>query len=249
MAKSLSRGPTGRDELLQDNISRTKKQSTSSGEKKDDKNIAYGTKKGSIKFGHLHLGSEGELGADVQSGVMLQAFDSRHYMTMDNDGVRKGWTLNRCPGPYLIKCASDSAGVMDTDNDLLPEGIGYLLLAEKGDIVIRAPKGRIRLSALDIDIRADGQDNTRGSININSNQSVNIETPIFDVKAATKIRLYTPDSMNIIADTSLTFVSNFMNGLTAASSLKPNKLNYVSTAEYLAKTGYTPQSPEIVDLM
>ena len=239
MARSLSRNPTGRDELIQDNLSQLNKNTTSSGSKEDDKNIVYGNKKGHIEFGHLHLGSENGLGSDVQSGVYLQAHDNRHYMSMDNDGVRKGWTLNSSPGPYQIWCASESAGVMDTDADLVPEGVGFFLLAEQGDIVIRAPKGRIRLSALDIDIRADGHDTTRGSINLNSNQSVNIKTGTFDVISDAGVKMFTPNAMNLIANTSLTFTSNFMNGLTSASGIKPDKLNPVSYAEYFAKAIYT----------
>lgn len=188
------------------------------GPKKNPEYVRYGTKDGQIEFGHIHLANDVNLSSTVTSGVMLQAYDSRHYMTMDIDGPRKGWTLNRCPGPYQIWCASDDAGTPNSS-----KGTGFFLLSENGDIVIRAPKGRIRMSALDIDIRADGQDNTRGTINLDSNQSVNIKTGSFDVKAETGVRIYTPKSINIIANTSLALVSNFVNGLTAASAKKGNK--------------------------
>jgi hypothetical protein len=240
MAKSLSRGPTGREKQIENNISKSgSKQLGPSGEKKDDKNVCYGTKKGQIKFGHLHLGAENELGSDVQSGVMLQAANPLHYMTMDNDGVRAGWTINRCPGPYEIKCASDTAG-LPKDQNSAPDadGMGFFLLAENGDIVIRAPKGRIRMSALDIDIRADGQDNTRGSINLDSNQSVNIKTGNFDVKADIGIRLFTPWTLNLVANSALTMSSNFVNGLTAASNILPNKLQPFSSVEFNGKSLY-----------
>lgn len=182
-------------------------------DKKNIDTIKYGNKDGQIEFGHLHLANSGGTESDVTSSVMLQAFDSRHYMTMDRDGKRKGWTLNRCPGVYEIKCATD-----------IPQNeVGFFLLADSGDIVIRAPKGRIRMSAMDIDIRADGPDNTRGTINIDSNQSVNIKTGSFDLYASVGARLFTPKSMNIIANTSMSLVSNFVNGLTAASKTKANK--------------------------
>jgi hypothetical protein len=175
--------------------------------KKNTDSIKYGNKDGQIEFGHLHLASPNGTNSDVTSAVMLQAFDSRHYMTMDKDGKRKGWTLNRCPGVYEIKCGTD-----------VPQNeVGFFLLADSGDIVIRAPKGRIRMSALDIDIRADGPNNKRGTINIDSNQSVNIKTGTFDTYASVGIRIFTPKSMNLIANTSMGIVSNFVNGLTAAS--------------------------------
>jgi hypothetical protein len=203
-------------------------------EKQERAPIEYGHRtNGTIRFGHLHLGSEGELKSDVKSGVMLQAFDSRHYMTMDNDGVRTGWTLNRCPGVYSIKCATDSAGMVDSD-----DGVGFFLLAEKGDIVIRAPKGRIRLSAQDIDLRADGVDNTRGTINLDSDQSVNVDTLVFDVKATSGIRLFTPFTLDLVGNTMISFTSNFIRGLTAACTFKPDKLNPTTIVKRPLKNMY-----------
>lgn len=204
-----------------------------SGKKRDDKNIEYGNKNGSIKFGHLHLGGGGELESDVQSGVMLQAFDSRHYTTLENDGVRKGWTLNRCPGTYAIKCASDTAGSEDSE-----EGIGFLLIAERGDIVLRAPNGRIRMSAQDIHIRADGPDNTKGAVVIDANEAVNINTLRFSVKAKNGIKMVTPYSIDLIANTSMNMYSNFMNGLSSASSFLADK-SYLGSTEEFNQTTFT----------
>lgn len=181
-------------------------------EKENQDRIIYGNRDGQIEFGHLHL-SGGGLESDVTSGVYLQAYDSRHYMTMDIDGIRKGWTLNRCPGSYEILCGTDTK----------ERDAGFFLLSENGDIIIRAPNGRIRLSALDIDIRASGEDNTRGSINIDSNQSVNIKTGSFDVKANVGVNIFTPYTLNMIANTTLNITSNFVNSLTSASRIYPNK--------------------------
>jgi hypothetical protein len=182
-------------------------------EKKNIDAIDYGNKDGQISFGHLHLANAEGTNSDVTSDVMLQASDSRHYMTMDKDGKRKGWTLNRCPGVYEVKCGTD---VKKNEN-------AFFLMADNGDIVIHAPNGRIRMSAMDIDILAHGPDNTRGTINIESNQSVNIKTGSFDLYASVGVRFFTPKSMNIVANTSMTLVSNFVNGLTAASKTKPSK--------------------------
>lgn len=211
------------------------------GEKKNPEYVKVAsTKDGQIELGHLHLGDKNGYSSDVTAGVYLQAYDSRHYMSMDIDGPRTGWTLNRCPGPYEILCASDDAGVVgggSATGGVWP-GVGFFLLAENGDIVIRAPKGRIRMSALDIDIKAEGPNNTRGSINIDSNQSVNIKTGTFDVLANVGVKIFTPKSMDLIANTSLNFTSNFMNGLTCASDFKSNKQNSSSKGTYLTKSDF-----------
>jgi hypothetical protein len=203
------------------------------GKKESPNYVKYGTAEGQLEFGHLHLGTEGELESDVTSGVMLQAYDSRHYMTMDIDGVRKGWTLNRSPGPTQTICASDDAGIVGNE-----KGIGYFLLSENGDIVIRAPKGRIRLSALDIDIRADGTDNTRGTINLDSNQSVNVKTGTFDVHANGGARIFTTKTLNLVGNTSLHIVGNFVNAFSSATSTLPNKAFELSTVEFNTKSNY-----------
>ena len=199
----------------------------------------YGTKDGQIEFGRTNLAQNGKE-SDVTSGVYIQAFDTRHYCAMDIDGPRKGWTSNRCPGPYQIWCASDDAGnnsVTDPIGGSWP-GVGFFLLAENGDIVIRAPKGRIRMSAMDIDIRAEGPNPERGSINLDSNESVNIKTGTFDVIADKAIKLYTPKTFQILANVSCSIVSNFVTGLTAASEYKPDKSNLLTQATMILKQDY-----------
>lgn len=206
------------------------------GEKKNPEYVKYGTKDGQIEFGLLHPANEEATSSDVIAGVHLQGYNSLHYMSMDVDGPRTGWTLNRCPGPYQIISASSDVATFGAD-----KAVGYFLLSENGDIVIRAPKGRIRMSALDIDLLAEGQDNTRGTINIESNQSVNVKTGSFDVKASTGVQIFTPKSMNLIANTSMAMVSNFINGLTAASANKPNKSGPItqSTQRFKQYSSYT----------
>lgn len=182
------------------------------GAKTNAEAVSYGTKDGEIKFGHLHM-EDANLDSAVTAGVYLQAYDSRHYMSMDIDGHRKGWTLNRCPGTYQILCGTDTP---DKSN-------GFFLLSENGDIVIRAPNGRVRISGLDVDIRASGPDSTRGTINLDSNESVNIKTGSFDVKATVGVIMFTPYTMDIISNVALNITSNFVNNLTSASRVYPNK--------------------------
>ena len=214
------------------------KRQSKGGEKANSEHLVYGNRQGQIEFGHLHLGQNGKTNADVTSGVFLQAGgNARHYMTMDIDGAREGWTSNRSPGPYQVWCASDHAGNVEGKSKDWA-GVGFFLLAENGDIIIRAPKGRIRMSAMDIDIRAEGPNLERGSINLDSNESVNIKTGTFDVTADKSIKLYTPKTFQILANVSCSIVSNFVTGLTAASEYKPDKSNLLTQATMILKQDY-----------
>ena len=215
------------------------KRQSKGGEKANSEHLVYGNRQGQIEFGHLHLGQNGKINADVTSGVFLQAGgNARHYITMDIDGAREGWTSNRSPGPYQVWCASDHAGNVEGKSKDWA-GVGFFLLAENGDIIIRAPKGRIRMSAMDIDIRAEGPDLTRGSINLDSNESVNIKTETFDVTANKGLKLFSPKSVEIVANTSLNLVGNFVSSLSAASNYKPDKLNPITTVKMLLKQNYS----------
>lgn len=189
---------------------------------------------GRIELGHLHLAGQGGLGSDVTSGVYLQAYDSLHYMSMDISGPRQGWTLNRCPGPYEILCASKNAGIPATPD----KGVGCFILAENGDIIIRAPKGRVRISGLDVDIHAEGPDNTRGSVNIDSNQSVNIDTPALNIKTERSISMFSSGVLDLVANTTLKMCANFVEGCSAASATLGSKTNPTSQMEFNQKNGF-----------
>lgn len=168
--------------------------------------LYYGNKDGNIRFGHLHPNSEDSEQSNVTSSVMLQAYNSLHYMSMDMDGNRTGWTLNRCPGTFEIKC---------NDNG---EKVGFYLESLYGDIILKAPNGRIRLEAPNIDIRADGKNNKNGVINIDSNESVNINTKNFTLKSRASMKFLSSGQGEIVTNTSLKLVGGFVRCITSSVS-------------------------------
>lgn len=180
----------------------------SSGPKETFEALEYGNRWGKVYFGGLNLAGQGGLEADVLSGIGLQAFNSLHYIQMENDGPRKGWTLQRNPGVWEVKCG-----------DNVKEGeIGGYIQVENGDLVLKAPNGRIRLQAVDIDLRADGYDETTGVINIDSNNEVRIRTGKFKVTSENGIKLFSPQAVDIVSNTAMSLASNFVGGFTSAAA-------------------------------
>jgi hypothetical protein len=192
--------------------------------------VGYGNMYGEIQFGHLNLAGLKGNEADTMSSVRLQGWDALHYMAMDMDGARPGWTTNRCLGVWQVQCGDNRK----------PDDISMFFRAENGDIVIQAPNGRIRLQAQDIDIRAEGESNKRGNINLESNQSVSIKTATVDVRGSVGINMQTPFTINMVANASLNMYSNFVNGLSCASTLLSGgaRANPLPTAEFLLKSNY-----------
>lgn len=166
-----------------------------SGEKKTFRSVEYGTTDGQIRFGHLH----GKPTSDVQSDVMLQASDPLHYMTMDKDGKRKGWTVNRCPDTWELKCGDN------TD----PKKPAFYVETINGDIVLKAPNGRIRLQALDIDILATGPNTKRGVVDIKANQAIQLDANKIDFKAKASLKMVSSGAGEMVFNQSLKMYYGF----------------------------------------
>lgn len=185
----------------------------SNGPKETFESQEYGNRWGKVYFGGLNLSGQGGLESDVLSGIGLQAQNSLHYIQMENDGPRKGWTLQRNPGVWEVKCG-----------DNVKEGeIGGYIQVENGDLVLKAPNGRIRLQAVDIDLRADGYNEKTGVINIDSNNEVRIKTEKFKVKSENGISLQSPQAIDIVSNTAMNLASNFVGGFTSAAAQLPAK--------------------------
>jgi hypothetical protein len=196
----------------------------SSGPKETFEALEYGNRWGKVYFGGLNLSGQGGLESDVLSGIGLQAQNSLHYIQMENDGPRKGWTLQRNPGVWEVKCG-----------DSVKEGeIGGYIQVENGDLVLKAPNGRIRLQAVDIDLRADGYNQKTGVINIDSNNEVRIKTEKFKVKSENGISLQSPQAIDIVTNTAMNLAGNFVGGFTSAAAQLPAKA--LSTTTEVFKT-------------
>ena len=200
----------------------------SNGAKETFESLQYGNRFGNISFGSLNLAGTGGLEADVITGITLQAFNSLHYVHMENDGLRKGWTMMRNPGVFEIKCA-----------DTVKKGdIGGYFSVENGDLVLRAPNGRIRLQAVDIDLRADGTNERTGYINIESNNVVSVKTGSFKVTAQNGIKLFSPQTVSLVSDTTIKFASNFVSGLASAANELGAKAFPISRTTFKAENRF-----------
>ena len=64
---------------------------------------SWGNDHGTITLGQVdYVGS-------VTSAFMVEGKDSRHSLSLDNDGQRKGWTSSTSPGVFQVECGSDRA--------------------------------------------------------------------------------------------------------------------------------------------
>ena len=55
--------------------------------------------------------------------------------------------------------------------------------AVSGDIILRAPKGKIRIEAQDIELVANGYNGRTGYIALDSNEKINVKSKSIDIRS------------------------------------------------------------------
>jgi len=135
------------------------------GETKTYRKNQFNTSEGGTYYGHSNENN-------AKMAVMLRRifpspFKRSQYIGLQQGGEKDGSVLVSAPATFEISCGE--APVQDV------AGVWY---AENGDINIHAPKGRIRLSAMSIDLIATGTGTPpegTGYVSINANTEFNVE--------------------------------------------------------------------------
>ena len=135
------------------------------GEVKTYRKNQFNTSEGGSYYGH-------SMANNAKMAVMLRRifpspFKRAQYIGLQQGGQLDGGILCSTPSTFQIVCGE--APVQDV------AGVWY---AENGDINIHAPKGRIRLSAMSIDLIATGTGTPpegTGYVSVNANTEFNVE--------------------------------------------------------------------------
>lgn len=150
-----------------------------------------GNSEGEIVFGHLDENGD-SAAVLIRSGNTADV--TEHYIQLTTKGPLKGGTMNRCPGTYQIICGNSA-----------PQGVGFVLNTENGDLIIRAPNGRIRMEAENIDLIASGHDNQNGNINLIANEKIRIDAKTLDIKTSTYTKILSTGITEVVGKTILKF--------------------------------------------
>ena len=147
---------------------------------------------------------------DVRSSFMVKALDGRHFLTMDQDGQRKGWTTLVSPGCLQLKSGLD-----------FKEGQNAIFIeAENGDIVIKATDGNIRFEGDKIDFVA------RDSFSVEAHNKIDINSNNVNIDARARMRIRENQFLQVDAPCGMQILSKIIQGVSAATD-KPT--SYLST--------------------
>ena len=138
---------------------------------------------------------------DVRSSFQVKALDGRHFLSLDQDGQRKGWTTLLSPGTTQIKSGLDlKAG----QNAIFVE-------AENGDIIVKATDGNIRFEGDKIEFVA------RQEFNVEAHNKIDINSQNINIDARARMRVRANQFLSVDAPCGIEILSGIIKGVSCAT--------------------------------
>jgi len=182
------------------------------GQRRDRYQTRQGTHHGELKFGHIHDDNN-------QSASMLRSGPDggRHYVMLDSTGSaqggRKGSTHAVCPGTFNIRAGQDVSKNIP----------GIFFEAESGDFVINVPKGRLRIAAENVDIRATGTGNEKGVIILDSDEKIILKSQQIDIDSKVSTKVFSEKTVECIGKGILNIYGGLIDCADGATKIKGSK--------------------------
>jgi hypothetical protein len=143
-----------------------------------------GTDEGIIEFGDV-MKNNAKMAVMIRR-IFPSTFKTSQYIGLQMSGKLDGGIINSAPSVYTILCGEKP--VADT---------AMFCRAENGDIILSAPKGRIRIMARDIDLIASGNGTDTGFVNLRANSAIDGEAPTVQMQAEDAVSLGSERDMNL----------------------------------------------------
>ena len=161
-----------------------------------------------IYTGKIHQNS------DVISDFAVLCSDGEHFMSMDKDGQRPGWTTFMGPGCFQVECGSNREKTQDA----------VMINAKNGNIDIVAKNGKIRLQANDIELIAVGEDTAEGNIKLKASENISGDAKKIVMNSVNNTKMMSSGITEAIGNAGLTLYGNIISGVSDAVAVKDSKV-------------------------
>ena len=191
--------------------------------KKENKHpYVAGTEHGYISFGEVNTYANEIEACKLQSGPD----GGRHYITMQETGDKemgsKGSTSIVCPGTLTALTGKDIVNYpegSDTPRDIPAS----FYEAENGDIVLTAPRGKIKIAAEAIELIAKGSDGRTGVININADDKIILDSQIVDIQSKVSTKIFSEKTVDMIGKGIMNVYGGLVDFADRTTNGKPSK--------------------------
>ena len=161
-----------------------------------------------IYTGKIHQNS------DVISDFAVLCSDGEHFMSMDKDGQRPGWTTFMGPGCFQVECGSNREKTQDA----------VMINAKNGNIDIVASNGKIRLQANDIELIAVGEDTAEGNIKLKASENISGDAKKIVMNSVNNTKMMSSGITEAIGNAGLNLYGNIISGVSDAVAVKDSKV-------------------------
>ena len=175
-----------------------------------------GTEHGYISFGEVNTFSN-----EIDACKLANGPDAgRHYIRLQETGSKedgsKGSTNIVCPGTLTALTGKDIVNYPKGSSE--PRGIPAIFYqAENGDIVLTAPRGKVKIQAEAIEIIATGSDGKTGVVDISADDKINLKAQIIDINSTASTKIFSEDTVHVIGKSLLNIyggLADFADGTT-----------------------------------
>ena len=118
--------------------------------------------------------------------IFPSTFKRAQYIGLQMSGTLDGAINVSAPSVYNVRCGEKPV-----------DGVSAITYAENGDIILFAPRGRIRIMARDIDLISEGNGTTTGFVNIHSNSAIDMRTGELKINANDRIGMAAETKINL----------------------------------------------------
>ena len=181
-----------------------------------------GTEHGTLSFGKVNAEANEISACLLESGPD----GGRHYVEMQETGSKedgsKGSTNIVCPGTLTALTGKDIVNYppgSDTPRDI--PAIFYE--AENGDIVLTAPRGKIKIAAEAIEIIAKGSDGRTGVININADDKILLDAQTIDIQSKVSTKIFSEKTVDMIGKGIMNVYGGLVDFADRTTKGKPSK--------------------------
>ena len=118
--------------------------------------------------------------------IFPSSFKRAQYIGLQMSGTLDGAINVSAPSVYNVRCGEKPV-----------DGVSAITYAENGDIILFAPRGRIRIMARDIDLISEGNGTTTGFVNVHSNSAIDMRTGELKINANDRIGMAAETKINL----------------------------------------------------
>ena len=118
--------------------------------------------------------------------IFPSTFKRAQYIGLQMSGELDGSINVSAPACYNVRCGEKPV-----------DGVSAITYAENGDIILFAPRGRIRIMARDIDLISTGNGADTGFVNIHSNSAIDMRTGEMKMNASDRIGIAAETKVNL----------------------------------------------------